>query len=810
MEQKQTFFITGMTCAACAAHVEQAALGVPGVKTAAVNLLQNKLAVTVTEDFNAQALHHAIAAAGYGVAAPAKRAGAREEISLKKRFWLSVAFLLPLLYVSMGPMWGIVPAQVVQNPAVFAGVQFMLALPVLWLNRAFFTRGGKLLVAGAPNMDSLVALGSGAAFISGVWTLVQILQRGQSLQSLYFESSAMILTLVTLGKWLEARAKGKTTAAVAALVSLVPQEALRLENGKEVRIPAEQVRPEDRLVVRAGSRIAADGVVVSGSGAVDESALTGESVPVEKAPGARVAAGTVNTAGYFEMRALHTGADTALAAIIKLVEDANTSKAPIARLADKVSAVFVPVVLGLALCTLAGWLVAGASFEVALQRFIAVLVIACPCALGLATPTAIMVGTGVGARRGILIKSAAALERAGRVSCVVFDKTGTLTENTPQVTDVALAPGEKPGRFWQACASVESPSQHPFAQAVVSAAARQGEKPAPVEQFEIIPGGGVRARQNGRWIFGASEAFAARQATLPPALKTQADTWAGQGKTPFWIGEETRILGVLALSAPLRPSAREAVQILQQMGLKVCLLTGDNARTAHAVAQQASIQTVYAGVLPQGKEEILRRLQHQGETVAMVGDGINDAPALARADVGLAVAAGTDVALESADIVLVRGDLRTVPAALQLSRAVLGNIRQNLFWAFFYNVLGIPLAAGVFYPLCGWQLNPMFAAAAMSASSVFVLSNALRLRFFKPVFYPAGEKNMQKIMKVDGMMCMHCAGRVENALTALDGVKAVKVNLSAKQVTITLVREVPDDALKEAVEKAGYRVDEIA
>ncbi len=810
MNQKQTFFITGMTCAACAAHVEHAALSVSGVKTAAVNLLQNQLTLTVAAGFDAQALNLAIAAAGYGVAAPAKQADRQEEFALKKRFWFSVAFLLPLLYVSMGSMLGWVPEKIVQNPAVFAGIQGMLALPVLWLNRAFFTRGGKLLLAGAPNMDSLVALGSGAAFISGVWALVQILQSGQSLHALYFESSAMILTLVTLGKWLEARAKGKTTAAVAALVALVPQEAVRLENGKEVRIAAEKVRSGDTLVVRAGSRIAADGMVISGSGAVDESALTGESVPVEKVSGARVAAGTINTEGYFEMRALHTGADTALAAIIKLVEEANASKAPIARLADKVSAVFVPVVLGVALCAFFGWLLGGATLDGALQRFIAVLVIACPCALGLATPTAIMVGTGVGARRGILIKSAAALERAGRVSCVVLDKTGTLTENAPQVAAFALAEGEDTSHFWQVCASVEKPSQHPFAQAVVKAAAQQGQTPFPVEQFEVIAGGGVRARRRGRWIFGASEAFAARQAVLPPALKTQADTWAGQGKTPFWIGEETRILGVLALSAPLRPSACPAVQTLQKMGLKVCLLTGDNARTAHAVAQQAGIQTVYAGVLPQGKEEILRRLQSQGETVAMVGDGINDAPALARADVGLAIGAGTDVALESADIVLVRGDLRTVPAALQLSRAVLGNIRQNLFWAFFYNVLGIPLAAGVFYPLFGWQLNPMFAAAAMSASSVFVLSNALRLRFFKPVFYPAGEKNMQKIMKVNGMMCMHCAGRVESALTALDGVKTAKVNLPTQQVTITLVHAVPDDTLKAAVEKAGYRVDEIA
>ncbi len=826
--KKERFGVTGMTCSACAAHVEKAASSVPGVKAAAVNLLQNSLSVEADTGFSAAALKTAVEKAGYGLMLPraAEKPGgaeelfARETASAKGRFWTSVLFLAPLMYVSMGHM--VVLPGFTSNPGVLALAQFILALPVLYVNRGYFTRGFAALRRRAPDMDSLIAVGASAAVLSGVWVLFQVIGLMEredwtaafdALHGLYFESAAMIVTLITLGKWLEARAKGKTSAAVSALVRLTPEEAVRVENGAETVIAASDVRSGDILAVRAGMRIAADGVVIKGHGAVDEAALTGESVPVGKNPGDAVAAATVNREGWFEMRAEKTGPDTALAQIIKLVEEANSSKAPVSRLADRVSAVFVPAVIGVSVITLAAWLLAGAELPFALSRAIAVLVISCPCALGLATPTAIMVGTGRGAQNGILFKSAAALETAGKANAVLLDKTGTVTSGRPEITDVFPAPGVSEKDFLAYAASLEKPSQHPFARAVERIARERGAQTGAAEDFEIVPGFGVRALTDGAETRGGNAAWLARSASFPPQLLEEGDRLAAEGKTPLYFSRDGRPLGVLAAADPLKPEAPQAVRALKNMGLDVILLTGDNDRTARAVAAAAGITRVTAGVKPQGKEEEIRRLQAAGKVTVMVGDGINDAPALARADVGLAVGAGTDVALESADVVLVKDDLRAVPAALRLSRATLRNIKQNLFWAFFYNIIGIPLAAGVFYPAFGWELSPMFAAAAMSLSSVFVVSNALRLRFFKPDLQEKEKtkegEHMTKTLTVQGMACGHCAGRVENALLSVDGVSEVKVDLSAKTARVTLLKDVAADALKAAVEKAGYQVTDV-
>ena len=823
---KKTFLVSGMTCSACQAHVEKAVSRVPGVHSAVVNLLQNTLYVDYDENKLGPAeIVSAVRQAGYDVPSEKKadstpQALAQEQASaLKARFLLSLVFLAPLMYVSMGHMaGGLLPDVITHNPGIFVLVQFLLVLPVLFLNRKFFTRGLKQLFLGAPNMDSLVALGSGAAVISGVWTLFKVLYLMQpgnwtaafdASGNLYFESVAMILTLVTLGKWLEARAKVKTSDAISALVRLLPGQATVLRRGKEVQIPVEGIILGDILVVRAGERIGADGEITQGGGAVDESALTGESVPQDKTTGQIVSAGTLLTSGYLQVRVLRTGKDTTLSQIITLVEAASGSKAPISRLADRVSAVFVPAVLGIALLTFGVWLFTGAGVSFALSAAISVLVISCPCALGLATPTAIMVGTGTAARNGILVKSAAVLERAHKVTTVVLDKTGTVTTGQMRVASVEPGAGVREADLISQAATLEQYSQHPFARALVEYAQQGKIALLQGEDFTLEPGCGVSARVSGEIVRGGNLKWLnACGIQVPNGDKLSAKAAQG-GKTPIFFARGQQYLGAVLYSDTLKSTAAETVAQLKQKGLKVVLLTGDNELTAREVARQTGIETVIAGVMPQDKESVIRHLQEAGEVVAMVGDGVNDAPALVRADVGISFGTGTDVAVESADMVLLKGNLTGVATALELSRAVIKNIKENLFWAFFYNVLGIPLAAGVLYGPLGWKLNPMVAAAAMSFSSVCVVSNALRLRFFKPTEIKTkqtkGENRMRKTLIIEGMVCGHCAARVERALNALPGVEA-RVNLGKKMAVVESATALDEEALKKVVQDAGYEV----
>ena len=823
---KKTFLVSGMTCSACQAHVEKAVSRVPGVHSAVVNLLQNTLYVDYDENKLGPAeIVSAVRQAGYDVLSEKKadstpQALAQEQASaLKARFLLSLVFLAPLMYVSMGHMaGGLLPDVITHNPGIFVFVQFLLVLPVLFLNRKFFTRGLKQLFLGAPNMDSLVALGSGAAVISGVWTLFKVLYLMQpgdwtaafdASGNLYFESAAMILTLVTLGKWLEARAKVKTSDAISALVRLLPGQATVLRRGKEVQIPVEGIIPGDILVVRTGERIGADGEITQGGGAVDESALTGESVPQDKTLGQIVSAGTLLTSGYLQVRVLRTGKDTTLSQIITLVEAASGSKAPISRLADRVSAVFVPAVLGIALLTFGVWLFTGAGVSFALSAAISVLVISCPCALGLATPTAIMVGTGTAARNGILVKSAAVLERAHKVTTVVLDKTGTVTTGQMQVAGVEPGAGVREADLISQAATLEQYSQHPFARALVEYAQQGKIALLQGEDFTLEPGCGVSARVSGEIVRGGNLKWLnACGIQVPNGDKLSAKAAQG-GKTPIFFARGQQYLGAVLYSDTLKPTAAETVAQLKQKGLKAVLLTGDNELTAREVARQTGIETVIAGVMPQDKESVIRRLQEAGEVVAMVGDGVNDAPALVRADVGISFGTGTDEAVESADMVLLKGNLTGVATALELSRAVIKNIKENLFWAFFYNVLGIPLAAGVLYGPLGWKLNPMVAAAAMSFSSVCVVSNALRLRFFKPTEIKTkqtkGENRMRKTLIIEGMVCGHCAARVERALNALAGVEA-RVNLGKKMAVVESASALDEEVLKKVVQDAGYEV----
>lgn len=824
---KKKFNITGMTCSACQAHVERAVAKLPGVHSAAVNLLQNTLTAEYDEDrLGVQDIVAAVRGAGYDASAPGEdapaaspqRAAREEALRVKRRFWGSVGFLLPLMYVSMGHMVSLpLPHAAAHNPGLFALTQFLLTLPVLFLNRKFFTNGFKRLFAGAPNMDSLIALGSGAAAVSGAWVLFDVVYlmgvdaaaASAAAANLYFESAAMILTLVTLGKWLEARAKVKTSDAISALVRLVPPEASVLRDGKEVKIPVQGLVPGDTVIVRAGERIAADGVITDGGGAADESALTGESVPQDKQIGMELAAGTVLASGYVEFRVERTGKDTVLAQIITLVEEAAGTKAPIAKLADRVSAVFVPAVIAVALLTLVVWLAQGMGVAFSISAAISVLVISCPCALGLATPTAVMVGTGAAARHGILVKSAAALERAHKVTTVVLDKTGTVTSGRMRVAKVIAAPGVTEEELVSQAASLEHFSQHPFARALTAYA---DEKNTPLFQasgFELLPGRGVQAQEGKDRLAGGNLKWMRELGVDVPDGDSLMAAEAQAGRTPLFFVRGNRFLGVISFSDTIKPSSADAVYLLKRMRLKVILLTGDNELTARRVGETVGIDRVIAGVLPQEKEAVVRRLQDEGEIVAMAGDGVNDAPALVRADVGLALGAGTDVAVESADIVLMKDDLTGVATALQLSRAVLRNVKQNLFWAFFYNVLGIPLAAGALYLPFGWKLSPMFAAAAMSLSSVCVVTNALRLRFFKPARVSEkrkqGGNKMQKTLIIEGMVCSHCAGRVERALNALPGVRA-HVDLSRKAAMVESAGPVEEEALKKAVRDAGYEV----
>ena len=854
---KQTFHVTGMTCSACSAHVEKAVSKVEGVSSASVNLLSNSMQVTYDETVvTAEGIIAAVTASGYGAslpqkagskAAPPKRedAMAGEIQGMKHRLVWSFVFLIPLFYISMGHMLGApLPGFLVgmENALAFAFTQLLLTLPIMYLNDKYYKVGFKTLFRGAPNMDSLIAVGSMAAVVYGVFAIYQIGWGlghgdmelvGRYHMDLYFESAGMILALITLGKFLETRSKGKTGEAITRLMDLAPKTASVLRDGVEVEIPVEEVRVGDRIMVRPGQSVPVDGVIIEGASAVDESALTGESLPVDKGVGDKVAAASINRSGAFTFEALRVGEDTTLAQMIRLVEEASGSKAPIAKLADKVAGVFVPVVMVIAAVTAVVWLIATGNITQALTGGVAVLVISCPCALGLATPVAIMVGTGKGAENGILVKSAEALETLHAIDTVVMDKTGTLTQGKPKVTDVLPAEGLTENALLGLAACLEAPSEHPLGAAIVEEAAARQLPRQPVEGFEAVHGRGVRAVLGGHACLAGNRAMMEEAGVELSPWLSQGEALANQGKTPLYFAKDTTMLGIVAVADTPKPTSRDAVDAFRSLGIDVIMLTGDNRRTADAIGRELGVTEVIAEVLPQDKESKISELQSRGKKVAMVGDGINDAPALARADVGLAIGAGTDVAIESADIVLMKSDLMDAATAVELSRATIRNIKENLFWAFFYNSLGIPLAAGVFFPLLQWQLNPMFAAAAMSLSSVTVVSNALRLRFFKSKFHSdaaplpgetgtacaagcpvalqtietqqmqGGNTAMAKTMKIEGMMCAHCSGRVEKALNDLPGVTAT-VDLEAGTATVN--GDVADEVLTKAVTDAGYTV----
>lgn len=837
----EKFVVTGMTCAACAAHVEKAASSLDGVDSAAVNLMLGTLVCSYDADkVSPQAIITAVETAGYG-AAPAddaKRDIRREQEesarAMGRRLLWSVVCLVPLFYLSMGHMMGLpVPGFMHRQHLLAAVVQLALCLPILILNRAYFTVGFSRLFKGSPNMDSLVALGAAAGL---VYSLIEmgLLAAGQvtGMPDLYFESAGMILALVTVGKYLEERSKGKTTGAITALLALAPDVAVVRRNGTEVTVATGQIKAGETVIVRQGGRIPVDGTVTRGSGAVDESALTGESMPVEKIPGSKAVSATVLTGGYLEMTADRVGADTTLSQIVRLMEQAASSKAPISRLADKISAVFVPVVISIAVLAAILWAaVGGMGVRFCLSIGIAVLVISCPCALGLATPVAITVATGKAAEKGILIKSAASLELLGRVNTVVLDKTGTVTEGKPQVTDVLCVPGVTEEELLCAAASLEKPSGHPLADAIVQEAARRSIPLCGVSDFTTVSGGGVQAVLDGKTLYAGNDRYMDLIGAGVSVLRSAAEELAAQGKTPLYFAEEHRLLGVVAVADVVKPDSAAAIAALRRGGCEVVLLTGDNQRTAEAIARQVGVDRVIAQVLPQDKARCIQELQREGRLVAMVGDGVNDAPALVTADVGLAIGAGTDVAIESADVVLMRSSLMDIVDAAALSRAALRNIRQNLFWAFFYNAIGIPVAAGVLYPAFQITLNPMIAAAAMSLSSVCVVSNALRLRGWKGsrpdapapadksaaltdapnviTAAPAAQQEesaMKKTLTIEGMMCAHCAAHVEKALNALPGVTA-QVDLAGKTAVVT--GSADDEALKQAVADAGYQVTDI-
>ncbi len=850
MEQ---YNVTGMSCAACSARVEKAVSKVPGVTACSVSLLTNSMGVEGTA--SPDAIVRAVEEAGYGAspkqaagAAPASDAGAaldaladHETPRLKRRLIASLGFLLVLMYFSMGHMmWGWpLPAWFEGNHVAVALVQMLLAVAVMVINQKFFVSGFKSLAHGAPNMDTLVALGSSASFVWStyavfVMTDAQLHGDGarvmEYMMELYFESAAMILTLITVGKMLEARSKGRTTDALKSLMKLAPQTATLLRDGSEVTVPIGQVRRGDQFVVRPGENIPVDGLVLEGASAVNESALTGESIPVDKAPGDAVSAATVNQSGFLRCEATRVGEDTTLSQIIRMVSDAAATKAPIAKIADRVSGVFVPAVIAIAVVTTAAWLLLGRDLAFALARGISVLVISCPCALCLATPVAIMVGNGLGAKNGILFKTAASLEAAGRTQIVALDKTGTITRGEPEVTDILPAEGVTEGELLTLAAALEQKSEHPLARAVLAYAAARQLDPPEVTDFAALPGNGLTARLAGRSVYAGSFSFIQTQAPVPAALAGQAQALAEQGKTPLFFGGEGRLLGVIAVADTIKEDSPDAIRQLQAMGIRVVMLTGDNQRTAEAIGRQAGVDQVIAGVLPDGKESVIRALSEKGK-VAMVGDGINDAPALTRAGTGIAIGAGTDVAIDAADVVLMNSRLSDVPAAIRLSRATLRNIHENLFWAFIYNVIGIPLAAGLLIPL-GLTLNPMFGAAAMSLSSFCVVSNALRLNLFqlhsaakdkaiRPVELPPAPAPapaacpivnqtevtaMKKTIKIEGMMCGHCEATVKKALEALPQVDAAQVSHTAGTAVVTLNAGVADDVLTQAVEAKDYKV----
>lgn len=831
----EKFVVTGMTCAACAAHVERAANSVPGVRDASVNLMLGTLTCQRDDSVDPAAIVSAVTAAGYGAAPESevrRDLRAEQDASAKamgRRLLWSAVCLVPLFYLSMGHMMGLpVPAFMHTEPLLAGILLLVLTVPILLLNRSYFTVGFSRLCKGSPNMDSLVALGAAAGLVYSLIELA-LLAAGKvtGMPDLYFESAGMILTLVTVGKYLEERSKGKTTGAITALLALAPESAVVRRDGKEVTVPTGDIRPGETVIVRQGGRIGVDGTVTAGGGTVDESALTGESMPVEKTVGDRAVSATILTGGYLELTAERVGEDTTLSQIIRLMEQAAGGKAPISRLADRISAVFVPVVIAIAVLASVLWAAAGGmGVRFCLSIGIAVLVISCPCALGLATPVAITVATGKAAERGVLVKSAASLELMGRVDTVVLDKTGTVTEGKPRVTDVLCAAGMDESALLSAAASLEKPSEHPLAGAIVAEAETRKLTLHPASDFSAVAGGGVTASVAGVKLLAGNEAFMAQSGVAVSAeLHSAAAQLAEDGKTPLFVAGNGALLGVVAVADVVKRDSAAAVAALRSMGCEVVLLTGDNRRTADAIARQVGVSRVIAQVLPQDKARVVRELQASGGRVAMVGDGINDAPALVTADVGLAIGAGTDVAIESADIVLMKNSLMDVADAVSLSRATLRNIRQNLFWAFFYNSVGIPVAAGALYPAWGLTLNPMLAAAAMSLSSVCVVGNALRLRSWKsgeaaaktvakpsqPVYDTCNQCSKEadtmskKTVTIKGMMCAHCVSHVEKALTAL-GVQA-DVDLATGTAVVT--GDVSDDALRKAITDAGYEVVDI-
>ena len=851
------YTVTGMSCAACSTRVEKAVSKVPGVTSCSVSLLTNSMGVegSATD----QEIIKAVADAGYGASAKdaegeknggANSAAASEEALadhetpiLKKRLLYSVGFLLVLMYFSMGHMmwnWPL-PAFMDGNHVMMGLVQLYLTVIIMVINQKFFINGFKSLFHGAPNMDTLVALGSFASFGYSSYALFAMTyaeHQGDAeavmgyMHEFYFESAAMILTLITVGKMLEARSKGKTTDALKSLMKLSPKTAVVEKEGKETEVPVEQVRIGDVFVVRPGENIPVDGVVLEGNSAVNEAALTGESIPVDKQAGDRVSAATINQSGFIRCEATRVGEDTTLSQIIRMVSDAAATKAPIAKVADKVSGIFVPAVISIAVLTVIVWLIAGESVGFALARGISVLVISCPCALGLATPVAIMVGNGMGAKNGILFKTAVSLEETGKVEIVALDKTGTITSGEPKVTDVLAADGTSEEELLKLAYSLDSRSEHPLAKAIVAYGAEKQAEQIPVSEFKALPGNGLEGKVGDADVKGGSLKFAQSQTEISEKIKSQAEKLAEEGKTPLMFLKNGILAGMIAVADVIREDSPQAVKELQNMGIEVVMLTGDNERTAKAIGRQAGVDRVIAGVLPDGKEEVIRRLKEQGK-VAMVGDGINDAPALTRADMGIAIGAGADVAIDAADVVLVKSRLSDVPAAIRLSRGTLRNIHENLFWAFFYNVIGIPLAAGIWIPIFGWKLNPMFGAAAMSLSSFCVVTNALRLNLLnikdsrkdkkirRKAAAPAGavvaaaeintetkkeNKTMTKTMKIEGMMCGHCEAAVKKALEALDGVASAEVSHEKGTAVVTLEKDVDNAVLTKAVEDKDYKV----
>ncbi len=837
MEQ---YSVTGMSCAACSARVEKAVSKVPGVSECSVSLLTNSMGVTGTA--SPQDIIAAVEEAGYGASLKGEKAGAKtsggtvseyeemlkdkETPVLRKRLIASLCLLLPLMYVSMGhSMWGWpLPSFFEGNHVAVGLLQLLFTVAVMVINQKFFINGYRSLFHRAPNMDTLVALGATASFGYSVYALfamtgAQLVGDAgavmEYMHEFYFESAAMILTLITVGKMLEAHSKGKTTDALKSLMKLAPKTATLLRDGTEVEVGIEQVRIGDRFVVRPGENIPVDGVVVEGSSAVNESALTGESIPVDKAKGDPVSAATLNQSGYLQCEATRVGEDTTLSQIIQMVSDAAATKAPIAKVADKVSGVFVPAVITIALLTIAGWLLAGQTVGFALARGISVLVISCPCALGLATPVAIMVGNGMGAKHGIMFKTAVSLEETGKVEIVALDKTGTITSGEPEVTDILPVSGCSEEELLRAAFALEQKSEHPLSKAILEAAREKGIEEAGAEEFQAVPGNGLTGTWMGSRLAGGNLKFIGEKAEVPEAISREAARLAEAGKTPLFFARDEKLLGIIAVADVIKEDSPRAVRELQNMGIRVVMLTGDNERTARAIGAQAGVDEVIAGVLPDGKEAVIRSLKEKGKT-AMVGDGINDAPALTRADMGIAIGAGTDIAIDAADVVLMKSRLLDVPAAIRLSRATLRNIHENLFWAFIYNVIGIPLAAGIWYPLFGWELNPMFGAAAMSLSSFCVVTNALRLNLFSmydgrrdkkiKTKKKKESKTMEKTMEIKGMMCGHCEARVKKALEALPQVEEALVSHEAGTAVVKLKEAAADDVLKKAVEDQDYEV----